>query len=163
MNKPRLSIICAIAPDRAIGLNNQLLWHLPVDLKHFKEITQGHTVIMGQKTFESIGRALPNRTNIVLSLDSAFQPVGVVVCDSLAKALDYARGVEKEEIFIIGGGSVYQQTIDLADRLYLTIVSGQYTADTYFPDYSKFNKVLSNEFATDDSYHLNFLILEKNI
>ncbi|PIZ98726.1 MAG: diacylglycerol kinase [Candidatus Komeilibacteria bacterium CG_4_10_14_0_2_um_filter_37_10] len=161
MNKPRISIICAIAPDRAIGKDNRLLWHLPVDLAHFKRITAGHAVVMGQKTFESIGRPLPNRQNIVLSLDPTFQPVGVKVVNSLANAIEYARSVEGEEIFIIGGGSVYQQTIDLADRLYLTVVDGSYEADTYFPEYSQFTKVISSEKAIDGQYHLNYLILEK--
>lgn len=159
MDQPKISIICGLAHDRAIGNNNQLLWHIPEDLKHFKEITTGHPIIMGQKTYESIGRPLPNRTNIVLSQDSSLQIDGCIVCGSIDQAIVAASEHDQNEIFIIGGGSIYKQTIDLADKLYLTIVDGTYEADTFFPDYSEFTKVII-ESETFESNNIKFKFVE---
>ncbi|MCX6712835.1 MAG: dihydrofolate reductase [Candidatus Vogelbacteria bacterium] len=162
MNQPRLSIIAAIGEKtRAIGKNNQLLWHLPEDLKHFKMITSGHPIIMGLNTFKSIGRPLPNRINIVLN----FQPVdipGAIVCSSLEEAIRIAGEHDQQEIFIIGGGMVYKSAIDLADRLYLTLVNDNADGDTYFPDYSNFTKVVSETSEQGGSINFRFIILEKN-
>ncbi|MEI8143428.1 MAG: dihydrofolate reductase [Candidatus Berkelbacteria bacterium] len=162
MNKPTISIICALAEkNRAIGKNNALLWQLPADLKHFKDITSGHPIVMGQKTYESIGRPLPNRTNIVITNDKSFKASGVRVCYSIADAIDFAKKIDEEEIFIIGGGSIYTQTIDLADRLYLTLLDGDFEADTYFPNYSSFDQIEKSDKQEDNGYSFYFTVFEK--
>lgn len=159
MSKPTISIICSIASDRAIGKDNKLLWRIPKDLKHFKEITSGHTVVMGQKTYESIGKPLPNRTNVVISDDYSFNSENVIVARSLEEGLNKAREIEKEEIFIIGGGSIYRQFLPMTDKLYLTIVEGNYDADTFFPDYSEFKNLISEEKTTDGQYNFTYVEL----
>ncbi len=162
MEKPTISIIAAVAENGAIGKNNQLLWHLPDDLKHFKEITFGHPVIMGQRTFESLGKPLPGRLNIVLSKDGDYHPAGVTVCDSINKAVSIASRQDRKEIFFIGGGMVYEQAIKIADKLYLTIVDGNYDADTFFPDYSEFVKINITGYGEYGKYKYRFCELEKN-
>lgn len=158
----RISIISAIArKDRAIGKNNALLWAIPEDMRHFRELTTGHTVVMGENTFRSIGRPLPNRTNIVLSQDEHFAQEGCIVVRSIEEALEMARQCEAEEIFVIGGASIYKQFIALADRLYLTLVEGEYEADTYFPEYHEFAKVLSEETVDNGTHQFSFVTLER--
>lgn len=161
MHNPKISIICAIAENRAIGKNNQLLWHIPEDFKHFKNITSGHAILMGQKTYESIGKPLPNRTTIVLTNDPEFKVDGVVVAKTLDEAFEKAREIEKEEVFICGGGSVYAQTIGLADKLYLTVVEGNMEADTFFPEYGEFKNVVSERKGSDENFNYTFLELTK--
>ncbi|HEX8974227.1 MAG TPA: dihydrofolate reductase [Patescibacteria group bacterium] len=161
MNTPKISIICAIARNRAIGKNNQLLWHIPEDFKHFKETTSGHVIVMGQKTYESIGKPLPNRTTIVLTNDPAFQVEGVIVAHTFEEVFAKAKEIEKEEIFICGGGSVYAQTIGMADKLYLTVVEKDFDADTFFPEYGEFTKVVSERKSSDENFEYTFLELEK--
>ncbi len=129
--KDMTSIIVAIAKNNAIGKDNQLLWHISEDLKYFKRITSGHTVIMGRKTFESIGRPLPNRTNIIISRNFP-ETVGMTVVSSIEEALQRTAG--EEEVFIIGGGSIYREAMPKADRLYITHVDTVCEADTFFPD-----------------------------
>lgn len=130
-----LSLIAAIDDKRGLGKKGLLPWHLSEDLKRFKEITKGHTVIMGRNTFESIGKPLPDRKNIVVTQDPNFHAEGVAIVNSIEDALD-AGG--NGEVFIIGGAQIYAQTIDLADKLYLTQVEGDFGCDTFFPDYSSF-------------------------
>lgn len=156
-------MIAAIAREnRAIGKDNRLLWHIPEDFKRFKELTSGHAIIMGENTFKSIGRPLPNRTNIVLSQTEGFAPEGVVVVRSIDEALDAAKQCEAEEVFICGGASVYRQFLPLADRLYLTLVEGDFEADTFFPEYAKeFTNVLHTEHQSDACYRFSFVILER--
>lgn len=162
MPKSRLSIIAAIAKkDRAIGKNNALLWHIPEDFKHFKELTSGHVVVMGENTFRSIGKPLPNRMNIVLSIDQGLSIDGCTVVHSVEEALQKARESETEEIFIIGGASIYRQFTPFADRLYLTLVEGEYEADTFFPEYGEFTKVLSEEKVDNGTHRFSFVTLEK--
>lgn len=163
LSRPCISIIAAIARgNRAIGRDNKLLWHIPEDMKYFRELTSGHAVIMGQKTFESIGRPLPNRTNIVLTLDENFSPKGVTVCHSIEDALEKARKVEQEEVFIIGGGMVYSQFLPLAKRLYLTVVNGSFEGDTFFPEYEEiFTKVVICDKREDEKYKYEFIVLER--
>lgn len=138
MKKPLISLIAAVGSNRELGLNNKLLWNIPEDMQYFKEKTMGHAVIMGQKTYESIGKPLSGRTNIVLSRDEGFSPEGCAVANSIDKALNTAKDHEKEEIFFIGGASVYKQSIDIADKLYLTLVDDTPEADVYFPDFKRF-------------------------
>jgi dihydrofolate reductase len=162
MPHPRISLISAIArKDRAIGKDNALLWNIPEDFKHFKELTSGHAIVMGENTYRSIGRPLPNRTNIVLSQSADFAPEGVVVVRSIEEALAEAKTVEQEEVFIIGGASIYRQFIPLADRLYLTLVEGEYEADTFFPEYDGFARVLSEEKMDNGTHRFSFVTLEK--
>ena len=115
-----------------IGFENQLLWHLPKDLKHFKDITSGHPIIMGRKTYESIGKALPNRTNIVVSRKKNWFEEGILIVGSIKEALKFAKKID-EEVFVIGGGNIYEQTMDLVDKLEVTLVKADLEADTFFP------------------------------
>lgn len=137
MKKPTLSIISALDTKEGIGKHNSLPWYLPEDLKRFKKLTIGHPVIMGRKTFESIfnrlGKPLPERVNIVVSKNPQFKPEGVTVFSSVEEAIDYAFKIENEEIFIIGGATIYNQTIDRVDKLYITQVKGDHQADIFFP------------------------------
>jgi len=130
----KLSIIVAIAKNGVIGGNNGLLWHIPEDLKHFKKITSGHSIIMGRKTFESIGKPLPHRRNIVVTRNPSFNADGIEIANSLDKALDLVR--DESEVFIIGGGEIYKQALPIADKLYVTRVHESYEGDTYFPPIS---------------------------
>lgn len=127
-----IKIVVAMGLDNEIGNDNQLLWHLPRDLKRFKEITSGHPIIMGRKTFESIGKPLPNRTNIVVSRKIDWFQEGVLIVGSLKEALKFAKKID-EDLFIIGGGTIYEQTIEIADRLEVTLVKANLEADTFFP------------------------------
>lgn len=161
MSSPRLSMIVAVDETRAIGKDNRLLWHIPEDLKRFKELTTGHAVIMGENTYHSIGRPLPNRTNIVVTLDQALMLPGCLVVHSLDEALSVAREHEREEIFVMGGASIYRQFLPMIDRLYLTLVSGKHEADTFFPDYSDFTRVMNEEKCDNGEYQFSFLVLEK--
>ena len=132
-----ISLIAAIGKNNEIGKKNELLWNLPADMKHFKETTSGHTVIMGQKTFESIGRPLPKRRNIILTLDKNFKPEGAEIVHSL-EALDalLKKTCKKdEEVFVIGGGQIYKLLIEKADRLYITHEDATFPdADAFFPE-----------------------------
>lgn len=158
----KISIISAIAKkNRAIGKNNQLLWDIPEDLAHFRRVTSGHPVIMGQNTLNSIGRPLPNRLNLVLNNIEHVSNIGCETFASIPDAIKRAKEVDNEEIFIIGGGMIYKQTIDLADRLYLTLIDGEYDADTFFPDYSTFKKVVSEEPGESNGYKYKFVVLER--
>lgn len=161
MNKPTISIIAAIGKNRELGKDNKLLWHIPADLKRFQKITLSHPVIMGRKTFESIGKALPGRINIIITENKKFKVEDCIVCHSLGDAVKIASKKDKKEIFIIGGGQIYNQAINLADKLYLTIVQGNFDADTFFPDYSRFNKVIRREEGKYKQYRYTFLELEK--
>jgi dihydrofolate reductase len=130
--KPLVSLIVAMDRDRVIGAGGRLPWHIPEDLKRFRQLTLGHHVIMGRKTWQSIGRALPGRTNIVLTRQPGFRAEGVQVVSSLEDALRLAAG--DAEVFVIGGGELYAQALPLADRLYITEVRGEFAGDTWFPE-----------------------------
>ena len=128
-----ISIIVALARNRAIGLNGNLIWHLSADLKYFKRVTTGHTVIMGYKTFLSLPnqRALPNRRNIIISSHLEQAPEGFELAHSIQEAVNMVHS--EEETFVIGGGSIYEQFLPKADRLYLTRIDKEFEADTFFP------------------------------
>ncbi|MCR4264084.1 MAG: dihydrofolate reductase [Candidatus Roizmanbacteria bacterium] len=132
-----ISIIAAIDKNRGIGIHNTIPWDIPEDLQHFKKITMGHPVIMGRKTYESIGRLLPGRTNIVITRNPHYAG-DVKVVHSLDEALSYAQSIDQNEVFIIGGEEIFKQSMGKADKLYLTILEGEYAADTFFPDFSSF-------------------------
>jgi len=172
-----ISIICILGKNRAIGKNNELIWNIPDDLKHFKKITSGHTVIMGRKTFASIGKPLPDRQNIVITRDKNFKVDGCDICHSLDEAIQCAKnaipsapplykgGIKggystPNEIFIIGGGEIYKQALPMADKLYLTIVDdAPKDADTFFPDYSEFKKIIKEESREYNGIKYTFLEL----
>ncbi len=157
-HKEHISLIAAISKDRrALGNKNQLLWHLPGDLPRFKKITMGHPIIMGRKTFESIGKPLPGRTNIVVS-KTLHTITGAVVCHTVEEALQRATKEKTGETFIIGGAMLYEQTITYADRLYLTIVEDEPEADVFFPNYNTFT-VSAEELHTDLSPPFTYLTL----
>lgn len=133
MNRPLISLIAAMANNRVIGKDNQMPWHLPADLGHFKAITLGKPIIMGRKTYESIGRPLPGRKNIVISRDTSYRLEGCETASSLEEAMRLVS--EVEEIMIIGGGYLYEQTLPHADKLYLTFIDLDVEGDTQFPKY----------------------------
>ena len=126
-----LSIIVAIAKNGVIGLKNRLPWHLPEDLKHFKEITLGHPILMGDRTFESLGKPLPGRENVVLTLDKNYSAKGVVIIHSLDEAV---KRYATKEAFVIGGATIYKLALPLADKLYLTLIDKDFEGDAFFPE-----------------------------
>ncbi|KKW16678.1 MAG: Dihydrofolate reductase [Parcubacteria group bacterium GW2011_GWA1_50_14] len=135
-----ISAIAAIGKNNVIGQNNDLVWKIPDDLARFREITKGHPVIMGRRTFESIGRPLPDRTNIVISREKDYAPEGVSVVYSVDEAIEKAKSLGNDEIFVIGGGEIYRQFMPYTDKLYLTIIDAEADGDVFFPDYSEFQK-----------------------
>ena len=154
MSTPRISCVVAIGSDNkhnhVIGDGNGLLWHIPDDLKRFKEITLGHPVIMGRKTFESIlsilKKPLPGRTNIVITRDQSWTHEGVLVAHSLEEAIKMASAIDAEEIFIGGGGQIYAEALPRIDRLYLTLIDDTKEGDSFFPSYEdQFTKTISDE------------------
>lgn len=158
----KISIIAAIGKNRELGKGNRLLWNIPEDMLHFKTLTTGHPVIMGRKTFESIGKPLPNRTNIVVTKNKNFKPEGVIVTHSLEQAISIGESRDSHEIFIIGGGEIYNQALRLADKLYLTVVDGKFDADTFFPDYSDFKNIIYQREGSDNNFKFTFLELSRH-
>ena len=156
-----ISIIVVIGKNREIGCDNKLLWDIPKDMERFTKITKGHPVLMGDKTFESIGSPLPERTNIIITRDKNYKAPGCKIVYSIEDAIQLGNKEDKEEIFIIGGGSIYKQTIDIADKLYLTVVDDAPKADTYFPDYSQFKNIVYEEDAEDNGLRFKFLELTR--
>ena len=164
IHKDNISIIVAIAQNYAIGKDNQLLWHISRDLKRFKHITSGHRVIMGKKTYESLPvRPLPNRTNIIISDIPGDQYEGAVVVDSIEAALEYCK--DGEESFIIGGGSIYRQFLEHANRLYLTLVEQDFEGDIFFPEIDFSEWELKEEEAYgpegENNFSYSFKVYEK--
>lgn len=125
------TIIAAIANNNALGKNNDLIWHLPADLRRFKKTTSGHHIIMGRNTFESIGKPLPNRTTVIITRNKNYNAPGCIIVDSLEKALENAK--EDDSPFIIGGAQIYKQAINLVDQLDITEVHHPFDADVFFP------------------------------
>ena len=162
----KISLIVAVDENRGIGKNGKMPWHIPADLKRFKELTTGNIVIMGRKTFSSIGMPLSNRTNIVITRDKNYKVNGALVVNSLEDAIFQARDQLSEsvdnEIFIIGGGQIFQEAINIADKLYLTLVEGKFDVDTYFPDYSKFTKKVYEKEGESNGFKYRFINLEKS-
>ena len=159
----KVSIIVALDNKLGIGAKNRMLWHLKKDFAHFKTITMNHPIIMGRKTHESIGRALPGRTNIVITRDKNYSTPGCHVVNSLAEAIKTAKA-EAGEIFIIGGGEIFKQALEqnLVDKLYVTKVKGDFNAEIFFPEYEAiFTKVLTSRSDLEGDYQLEFLELEK--
>ena len=148
-----ITLIAAVAENNALGKDNQLLWHLSDDFKRFKNITTGHFIIMGRKTFESFPKPLPNRAHVIITRQKNYTAENCIVVDSLEKAI--AVSPKGEEIFIIGGGQIYSQSIERADKLDITRVHHTFDADTFFPeiDLDKW-KLTAAEFHPKDEKHL---------
>lgn len=159
----RLSLIAALTPEHVIGAENRLLWRLPAELQYFKKTTMDKPIIMGRKTHESIGRALPGRRNIVISRRTDFQAEGCEVVNSLDAALDLVK--DCDEAMVIGGAQIYQHALPLADRLYLTWVHHLFEGDTVFPSWSpsQWREISREERAADEQnpYDLTFTVLER--
>lgn len=158
-----ISIIAIVAKNRAIGCNNKLLYDIPDDMKHFQSITTGHVVIMGENTFHSMrDLPLPNRVNIVLTLNNSFKAENCLVAHSMEESIKLGKAQNKGEIFFIGGGMIYKQALHLADKLYLTIVDDEPgEADTFFPDYSEFKNIIKTEARESKGYKYNFVELTR--
>jgi len=156
MKKIIVSIISAHSENRVIGKNNHLPWNFPEDLKYFKDKTRGHTVIMGRKTYESMGRSLPNRVNIIISRNPKLELPDAITTASIEDALKIAKDKEKKEVFIIGGAEIYRQALSVTDKLYITLVKGNYEGDAFFPDYSEFKTIISQKKSEDG----NLIFLE---
>ena len=159
----KIAIIAAQGKNREIGKDNKLLWHIPEDLKFFKQTTMGKPIIMGRKTYESIGKPLPGRLNIVISR-SPYPVDGVVDCLSLNQAIDIAKKEAKEkninEIIIMGGAQIYEQAINIADKIYLTQVDKSFDADSFFPKIDKnIWKEISNKTHKNDNFSYSFITL----
>ncbi|MEK7164891.1 MAG: dihydrofolate reductase [Patescibacteria group bacterium] len=161
MNKPIISIIAAIGENRELGRDNKLLWRIPEDLKRFRVLTEGHPIIMGRKTFESIGRPLPKRTNIIITRQADYKAEGCIVVGSVEAAIAKAKEFDEQEIFIIGGGEIYKQALPRVDKLYLTVVKDSQEADVYFPDYSEFTKIIKQENSHFTNYEVQYLELTR--
>ena len=164
----KISIICALGKNREIGRHNKLLWKIPEDLRRFKKLTMGHVIVMGRKTFESIGRVLPGRSHVIITKNPSFNISGCYVAHSVNNALKIACDIELKnngangEIFITGGGDIYRQTISIADRLYLTLIDdSRADADAFFPDYSRFKRIISEESGGYEGLKYKFLVLER--
>lgn len=162
----KLSLIAAMDVNRVIGVDNTLPWHLPADLKHFKSVTMGKPILMGRKTYESIGKPLPGRENIVLSRQSDFLAQGCKVVQSLEAALAYADNeLHADELMVIGGAQLYEAMLAVADRLYLTEVDTSVKGDAYFPEINRceWTETDWQEHTADEknAYNYNFLTLER--
>lgn len=153
-----VSLIVAMSENRVIGKDNALPWHLPEDLKRFKRITTGHCVIMGRKTHESIGKLLPNRTNIILTKDESFRAPGATLARSFDEAIRRSSG---KEIFIIGGAEVYREALKRADRIYLTLIHDQIVGDAFFPEFDEAAYTVTERKDFPDPLPHSFRILTK--
>ncbi|MBR9789942.1 MAG: type 3 dihydrofolate reductase [Vibrionaceae bacterium] len=157
-----ISMIAAMADNRIIGKDNQMPWHLPADFIWFKRCTMGKPVVMGRKTYESIGRPLPGRLNIVISRDDSLNIEGVTTVTSIEQALEVAGDVE--EVMIIGGGAIYAACLPMATKLYVTHIEAAIEGDTQFPDWGdEFKETYSEAYQADEknAYNMRFTVLEK--
>lgn len=158
----KISIIVAVSDNNVIGAKDKLLWHISDDLKRFKKITTGHHILMGQKTFDSIGRVLPDRTNIILSFKKDYKAENAVVFNNPQDAISYAKENGEAELFVIGGGMIYKEFIDKATKIYMTRVHKDYEGDTFFPeiDMGKWKQTFSEKHL-EQSPPFEFIVLEK--
>ncbi|WP_339833422.1 dihydrofolate reductase [uncultured Flavobacterium sp.] len=155
-----LTLIAAASENNALGKDNDLVWHLPDDFKRFKALTSGHYIVMGRKTFESFPKPLPNRTHVIITRQKNYEvPEGCIVVNSLTKAIEISP--ENEEIFIIGGGQIYKQSIEIADKIELTRVHTTVEADTFFPkiDEDVWEVIESEHHPKDEKHQYDFTYL----
>jgi dihydrofolate reductase len=160
----KISLIVAMSSNRAIGLDGQMPWHLSADLRRFKQITMGFPIIMGRLTFEAIARPLPGRTNIIVSRNPAFMADGCSVVDSVEAAINHACRLA-DEVFVIGGSTLYEATLPIADTLYVTQINQDFAGDTFFPDFDRSQWTeINRDNVTDDpsvNFSYSFLTLQK--
>ena len=153
-----ISMIAAVGANGVIGRNNALPWHLPADLAYFKKVTMGHAVVMGRKTFESIGKPLPGRYNIILTRDKSYRSENCIIMHTVEEILEYSRN---RDVFIIGGAEVYKSFIDYADKLYITWIDESFDGDAFFPeiDENKWYIISRSEWERDASNGLRFCFM----
>lgn len=163
----KVALIVAVSQNHVIGRDNQLPWHLPEDLQYFKSVTMGKPILMGRKTYDSIGRPLPGRANIVITRDPNWSAEGVIAVNSLEDAIaagyEACKAADCDEIMIIGGAQIYQDSLPIADKLYLTMVEAEIEGDAFFPeiDRDQWQKVSEKSPSAVDKYPYRFLILER--
>ncbi len=159
----KISLIVAMASNRTIGLKNQMPWHLSADLRKFKKITMGHPIIMGRKTFESIGKALPGRRNIIISRNAEYQQDGCEVFNDIDSAFHACS--DQDEVFVIGGSTLYNATLPVCNRLYITLIEQHFAGDTWFPEFSWDHwQEINREDITNDSsvnFTYSFITLQR--
>ena len=155
-----LTIIAAVAKNNALGKNNDLIWHLPADLKRFKKVTLGHHIIMGRKTFESLGKPLPNRTNIIISRNTSYKAQGCTVVHNLEQAIEAAK--KDSNPYILGGAEIYHQAIEKADFLDLTLVHESFDADAFFPviDLNRWEEVSREDHPADEQHAYDYSFVQ---
>jgi len=160
-----ITIIAAISKNNALGKDNDLIWHLPADLKRFKKVTSGHYILMGRNTFESIGKPLPNRTSVIITRNTNYNKDGCLIANSIEQALELSK--KQETVFIIGGAQVYKQAIDrdLVDQLDITLVHEEFDADVFFPEIDPmiWKEVSRENFMADEKnkYDFSFISYQK--
>lgn len=153
-----ITLIAACSENRVIGADGSLIWHIPEDLKRFKKLTLGNPIIMGRKTFESIGKALPGRTNIILTRDKNFKADGCLVYNKMSDVLEI---FEKNNIFVIGGGEIYKQFLDKADRIELTLIHRNFEGDTYFPEIGNNWQIVDLQNSKFEDIDIDYITYEK--
>jgi dihydrofolate reductase len=166
----KISIIVAKAINNVIGNDNKLLWHLNADMKYFKGLTTGHNIIMGRKTYDSIGKALPNRNNIVISRNEHFKADGCYVVKNLQEAIEFAKknkfSETDDELFVIGGGQIYKEAMPITDKIYLTEVKQSFVGDAFFPEINteKWQEIsrVSHQKDEKNEYDFDFVELTSN-
>ena len=153
-----ISLIVAMDENRGIGVLNRIPWHLPDDLKRFKKLTMGHHIIMGRKTYDSIGKPLPGRTSVVITRQQDYQPAECLITHSIDEAISQVGGRGETEAFIIGGGEIFRQTFDIAERIYLTIVHATFQATVFFPEFdpSAWTEIECSHHTIDHKHHFPF-------
>ena len=158
-----ISLLVAHDPDRVIGKDNELPWHIPEDLAYFKKMSMGKAMVMGRKTFESIGRPLPGRLNIIVTRNEAYAAEGVVVVHDVQEAIAIAKAFS-DEVMIIGGAEIFRMTMEIADRLYITYIQKKFEGDTFFPAYETEWKLTSTseDHITKEGIPYSFLVYERN-
>lgn len=151
-----MNIIVAIAENNVIGKDNTLIWHLPADLKYFKQLTTGNTIIMGRKTYDSIGKPLPNRRNVVITRNKDLKIDGCDLVNSLEEALDLTKG--EENVFIIGGAQIYKEALKISDKLYITEVKQQFDGDAFFPEIKQdeWEEILRDDHKADEKNKIDY-------
>lgn len=163
VEKPRVSVIAAMAANRVIGQGNRLPWHLPEDLQHFKALTMGHHIVMGRKTYDSIGKPLPGRTTVIVTRNMDYAVPGCIAVNSIDAALAACHG--DSEIFFVGGAEIYAQVLPIADRLYLTEIKRDFPGDARFPpiDASQWQEIARERHTAggDDPFEYHFVIYER--
>ena len=159
----KIAMIAALGKNRELGEGNKLIWKIPLDLKRFQDLTSGHPIIMGRKTYESIGRLLPNRTNIIITRDHDYEAEGCIVAHSADEALNAAKSAE--EAMVIGGSQIYKEFLPMANRMHLTIIDADFEGDAYFPEYSieewEETEYEEHERDAENKYNYAFITLER--